>query len=209
MVGKVTGAASEEEALQKARSDAEFRLVQHMLEAIAGTRTHEFVTAKGTEDWAANAEPIVGRFSRQVGAIAAPQRSDASLHKKATGVEGVVRYRLARDAWDKALEFYHATGTGFGLTTARFFPGLEASMRTDGEVIVVSAGRGLAFRAGLREGDVIAAIDGRPVPNLDVFNRLVREVAVPGGVVTFGVESAGARRQLRMAIPRPEESPPH
>jgi hypothetical protein len=205
LVARVSGAASEDDALKQARAEAEFAMVQRLLEGLAGTRTAEFVSARGTTDWAANREPIVARFERQLGSVAAPQRSEVALRKAGSTFEGAVQYRVTKDAWDKALETYRATSPAFGLSVARLFPGLEASVRTDGELVVLSAGRGLGWRAGVKDGDVILALDGRPTPTLEVFTRLVRESAAPGVTLALTVETAGTRRVVRVAIPKPTE----
>jgi S1-C subfamily serine protease len=146
----------------------------------------------------------VARFERQVGSLVAPQRTDTALRKKDGTVAGPVRYRVSKPAFDAAVELYAATTTGFGLTVARFFPTLEASTRTEGEVMVVAMMRGLGLRAGAKEGDVIIAVDGRPVASPDAFGKLVREAAVPGSTVALTVESAGTRRVLKVVIPRVE-----
>jgi hypothetical protein len=201
VVGRARG-ATEEQALAAARVDALVTVVKQLQARLAGTRVHEYLLANPV-DVSGNVEPVVARLERQVGPLLAVQRTDAVLSKKEGVVTGPVRYRLSRSSLDEAVRFYAATATAVGVTVARFFPTLEASVRTDAELVVISASRGLAWRAGLRDGDPLLTVDGRPVVTVDAFSRLMRDATAPGATIGLGVESAGMRRTVRVTLPRP------
>lgn len=201
VVGRARG-ATEEQALAAARVDALVTVVKQLQARLAGTRVHEYLLANPV-DVSGNVEPVVARLERQVGPLLAVQRTDAALSKKEGVVTGPVRYRLSRSSLDEAVRFYAATATAVGVTVARFFPTLEASVRTDAELVVISASRGLAWRAGLRDGDPLLTVDGRPVVTVDAFSRLMRDATAPGATIGLGVESAGMRRTVRVTLPRP------
>ena len=51
-----------------------------------------------------------------------------------------------------------------------------------------------AYRAGLRPGDVIVAVDGKPVETPREFQRALADLPI-GGVMTLGILREGARRE--------------
>jgi serine protease Do len=64
-----------------------------------------------------------------------------------------------------------------------------------------------AHRAGLKEGDVIVALDGRPVAGVDDFNTKMAQV-VPGTTVTVKVLRDRKEREFKIEVAeRPQEPP--
>ena len=82
-------------------------------------------------------------------------------------------------------------------------PGLRAGLRCGRETEVF---RGLEFKKG---GDVIVAIDGRPVKSADDLVRIVSERLEPGQQSTFEVvprrQADGDRRPARRAAGEPDD----
>ncbi|MBI2893790.1 MAG: sigma 54-interacting transcriptional regulator [Deltaproteobacteria bacterium] len=69
---------------------------------------------------------------------------------------------------------------------------------TERRVIEVTEG-GLADRAGVRRGDLVVAVDGRPlVSTLDYVDRLLRRR--PGEVVELGLHRKGVERRVTVAL---------
>jgi len=65
-----------------------------------------------------------------------------------------------------------------------------------------------AQRAGLRQGDVIVTVEGRPIQHVGQFQRIIASYH-PGDQVTLDLVRYGARRQLRVQLteaPQPERS---
>jgi len=61
-----------------------------------------------------------------------------------------------------------------------------------------------ARRAGVQQGDVIVAVDSKPIQHVGQFQRIVASYH-PGDQVTLGVIRYGARRQVRVQL---SEAPP-
>ncbi len=202
LVGHADAATSDEAALAQARADALLTLLKAVESKLADTRVQEYLAAHAPGDVRGNLEPIITRFERQAGSLVAPQRTDAALRRHDGTVAGPVRYRVSKAAFDATVDLYAATGSAVGLTVARFFPTLEASTRTDGEVLVVAVTRGLGSRAGVKEGELIIAVDGHPVTTPESFVRVMREAALPGATMTLTVEAAGVRRAVKIPVPQ-------
>ncbi|MBV9062452.1 MAG: PDZ domain-containing protein, partial [Alphaproteobacteria bacterium] len=60
---------------------------------------------------------------------------------------------------------------------------------------------GPAEAAGLKTGDIIAAVDGKPAKSIPIYEmrRRLRN-QVPGTVVQFNVSSGGATRQIKVTL---------
>ena len=56
-----------------------------------------------------------------------------------------------------------------------------------------------AYRAGLRPGDVIVAVDGKPVETPREFQRALAELPI-GRVMTLGILREGARREIKVQV---------
>ena len=69
---------------------------------------------------------------------------------------------------------------------------------TEGDRVPITPG-GPADDAGLQAGDVVVAVDGDPVANLDEFVVAVR-VRLPGDVITLTVERDGERQDFDVVL---------
>ena len=210
VVGRGGPAANEEAALGMARSDALDHLVAGMLTELAGSPIHDFVASRGAEGGHGERqketiEPVARRYLRQVGPVATPERVDAVTRQRDQGVESFVRYRLSKQSYLAAVETYRQTATFQGLTVARFFPVLEGSIRTEGDLIIVGVQPGFqGALAGVRAGDVVVAVNGHAVSTVDAFNRTANDewsAALPGSTITVDLESLGARHSTRIIKP--------
>ena len=210
VVGRGGPAANEEAALGMARSDALERLAANMLTELAGSPVHDFVAARVTVDPHGERqkeaiEPVARRYLRQVGPIATPERVEAISRQREQGVESFVRYKLSKPSYLAAVESYRQTATFQGLTIARFFPELEGSIRTEGELIIVAVQPGFqGALVGVRPGDVVVSVNGHPVSTVEAFNRVANDewtAALPGSAVSIDLESLGARRSTRIVKP--------
>jgi Do/DeqQ family serine protease len=56
-----------------------------------------------------------------------------------------------------------------------------------------------AYRAGLRPGDVIKAVDGKTVDTPAQFQRALLETPI-GNVLTIGIQREGARREIKVQV---------
>jgi C-terminal processing protease CtpA/Prc len=102
---------------------------------------------------------------------------------------------------------YRETTNVEGMVVARYFPLLETTIRTDGQLVVVDLQRGRqADLAGTRAGDVVLGVGSRAVVTVDGLARAAREAwsaAAPRGSVTIDLESAGAKRSVQLWKPAP------
>jgi hypothetical protein len=210
VVGRGGPAANEEAALGMARSDALERLAANMLTELAGSPVHDFVAARVTVDPHGERqkeviEPVARRYLRQVGPIATPERVDAISRQREQGVESFVRYKLSKPSYLAAVETYRQTANFQGLTVARFFPELEGSIRTEGDLIIVGVQPGWqGALVGVRPGDVVVSVNGHPVSTVDAFTRTANDewnAAAPGSTISIELESLGARRTTRIVKP--------
>jgi hypothetical protein len=210
VVGRGGPAANEEAALGMARSDALDHLVESMFTELAGSPIHDFVAARRApaehgERQRAAVEPVARRYLRQVGPVATPERVEAVSRQREQGVESFVRYKLSKPSYLAAVEAYKQTASFQGLTVARFFPELEASIRTEGDLLVVAVQPGFqGALVGVREGDVVVGVNGHAVSTVDAFTRTANDewnAALPGGAITVDLESLGARHSTRIIKP--------
>jgi len=56
-----------------------------------------------------------------------------------------------------------------------------------------------AYRAGLRPGDVIVAVDGKPIETPREFQRALAELPI-GKVMTLGILREGTRREIKVQV---------
>ncbi|EYF06815.1 FIST N-terminal domain-containing protein [Chondromyces apiculatus] len=207
VVGRGGLAANEEAALAMARTDAVERLASNMIPELAGSPIHDFVQSRVAATGSAerrpeHAEAVARRFLQQVGAFATPERVDVVMKQQSGGIEAFARYKLPKQSYAQAVSSYRATSTFQGLVVGRFFPELEASIRTQGDLIVVDVEKNWVIsRADVRPGDVVLEINGRPVTTVESFDKVAREEwasTAPNGIITVRLESLGARRALEL-----------
>ena len=171
VVGKGEPSPTNEAAMTSARNDAIVRIVKQMNTELVGSAVYDFVQARIRDDKAAN-DAIAARFEKQFGTVASPERVDAALRKRDSGVEGFARYKLSKATYQQVLSSYRDTSTVQGMVVARFFPLLETSLHSDGDLVVVSVLKGRpADMQGVRAGDVVLSVGGHPVTTPDGFNK--------------------------------------
>jgi len=213
IVGRSGPAVDEEAALAMARSDAIARLTASMVPDLMGSPIYDFLQLRAPPEGARaerqreTIEPVARRYLKQLGTLATPERVDAVMRKQSAGVEAVARYKLSKASFNAALAAYKKTSVFLGITVGRFFPGLEGSIRTEGEIIVVATEKNWQIsQAGIRPGDVIIDVNGRAVASRDAFEKVTSDVlssAPPGSSITLQIESLGARRSVRFMVPKP------
>ena len=194
-----------ERASAAARANGVLRLLDAVTHGLDGSKVSMFVAPRlRHDDNSANAE-IVARFERQFGDVAALERTDVASRTTADGVQAFVRYRLKREVFDKLLEAYRSTASFRGVTVARFFPALAATIRTSGELVVIDVmSRSAAELAGIRAGDVILDIAGQPVSSIVSFQTVSAQAwgaIAPRQRLQLRVESAGASRDVQLVKP--------
>ncbi|WP_437812171.1 protein kinase domain-containing protein [Sorangium sp. So ce1078] len=196
VVGEGTG-ETRETALSVARADAISRLASNVVPALAGSPAYGFLQARGgTARRAGMAEAEANRYLKQVGAFATPERVDARFQERDGAVMAVARYRMRKESFDAAVQSYRRTVSAFGLTAAPIFPLLEGELTTSGDAVVVAVDdRSPAASAGVRVGDVVVAVNGRPLANFDALRYWLLDVQ-ESAAVELTVESGGARRAV-------------
>ncbi|WP_437483649.1 FIST N-terminal domain-containing protein [Sorangium sp. So ce1014] len=208
VVGRGGPAASDADALAAARSSAIERLTSGLAAELASSPLVELVAVHPPaetrpEQRAEVVERIARRFLAQVGSFATPERVDAVVRREGGRVLAFARYRLPRRSFDAAAESYRQTATFQGLTVARFFPQLEASARTSGELVVVAAPRPQRGAApGIAAGDIVLAVDERPVHSVEAFGKAAADAwarTPADGTMALQIESRGERRTVRFA----------
>jgi S1-C subfamily serine protease len=137
---------------------------------------------------------------QQTGAFATPERVEARFQEQDGAVTAIARYRLRKEDYDAAVQFYRRTASLSGLTAAPIFPALERRIRTKGELVVVAVdGKGPAAEAGVHVGDVVLTVNGRWVSGLEAFESAAQKLS-DSGLLEVDLESGGARRLVK--IPR-------
>jgi hypothetical protein len=207
VVGKGEPSASPELAMNSARNDAIVRIVKQLHQELAGTPVHEFVQARVHDDRTAS-EAIANRFLKQFGTTASPERVDAALRKRDAGVEGFARYKVSKASYQQLLASYRDTTNVQGMVVARFFPLLESTMHSEGDLVVLSVQKGRPAEAqNARAGDVILGVGGRPIPTPEALGRATADEWVntpPRGQMSIELESAGAKRSMKFFKPAPQ-----
>ncbi|AUX37877.1 MULTISPECIES: protein kinase domain-containing protein [Sorangium] len=196
VVGEGAG-ETREAALSVARADAISRLASNVVPALAGSQAYAFLEARGGGARRPGmAEAEANRYLKQVGAFATPERVDARFQERDGAVMAVARYRMRKESFDAAVQSYRRTASAFGLTAAPLFPLLEGELKTSGDAVVVAVDeRSPAQAAGVRVGDVVVAVNGRPLANFDALRYSLSNLP-EGAAVELTVESAGARRTI-------------
>ncbi|WP_437599273.1 protein kinase [Sorangium sp. So ce590] len=198
VVGEGTG-ETREAALSAARADAISRLASNVVPALAGSQAYGFLQARGGGARRAGmAEAEASRYLKQVGAFATPERVDARFQERDGAVMAVARYRMRKESFDAAVQSYRRTVSAFGLTAAPIFPLLEGELKTSGDAVVVAVDDSSpAASAGVRVGDVVVAVNGRPLANFDALRYGLLN-AQENAAVELTIESGGARRTVEI-----------
>ncbi|XYH97399.1 FIST N-terminal domain-containing protein [Sorangium sp. So ce1128] len=208
VVGRGGPTASEADALAAARNNAIERLTSGLAIELASSPVAELLVVHPPAEArpaqrAEVVERIAGRFLAQVGSFATPERVDAVVRREGGGAVAFARYRLPRQSFEAAAESYRQTATFQGITVARFFPQLEASVRTAGDLVVVAVERPRqGAEAEIVAGDVVLSVNERPVYSVEVFGKATADAwarTAPGGTVTVQIESRGERRSVSFA----------
>ncbi|WP_437998099.1 protein kinase [Sorangium sp. So ce185] len=196
VVGEGAG-ETREAALSVARADAISRLASNVVPALAGSQAYAFLEARGGGARRPGmAEAEANRYLKQVGAFATPERVDARFQERDGAVMAVARYRMRKESFDAAVQSYRRTASAFGMTAAPVFPLLEGELKTSGDAVVVAVDeRSPAQAAGVRVGDVVVAVNGRPLANFDALRYSLSNLP-EGAAVELTVESGGARRTI-------------
>ena len=192
--------------MTNARNDAIVRVVKQLHQELAGSAIHEFVQARIHDDRSAS-EAIASRFLRQFGTTSTPERVDAALRKRESGVEGFARYKLSKSTYQLLLASYRDTTNLHGMVVGRFFPLLETSLHSEGDLVVLSVQHGRPAEAqNARAGDIILNVGGRPTSTLESLIRAAGDEwsSTPlRGQMSIDIESAGAKRTLKIFKPAP------
>ncbi len=94
-----------------------------------------------------------------------------------------------------------------GKSVKHAYLGVELSGTSYGGAQVTSVDGTPAQHAGIKQGDVITAIDGKPVTNTDQFIATIDGYA-PGNTVTLTVKRAGSTKQISVKLgTRPAQAP--
>jgi eukaryotic-like serine/threonine-protein kinase len=194
-VGRGEG-ATEEQALALAHDDAIDHLVGKLLDDLGPAPLATFARSRLHAEHRAEAiHAAAARYLAQNGASSSPERVDAWARHEGRRVHALARYRLPRDAYDKAAAFYRATATFGGMTIAPVLPLLERSIRTSASLLVVAVQPGSpAAAAGVREGDGILAVNGHPTRSVQAF---AAAVAAPTAI-ELRLDEGGAARLVTL-----------
>ncbi|MGK3998548.1 FIST N-terminal domain-containing protein [Sorangium sp. So ce1024] len=207
-VGRGGPAATDAEALAAARNSAIARLASGLAGELASAPIAELLAVQppaetGPAQRAEAAERVAARYLAQVGAFATPERADAVVRQEAGGVVAFARYKLTRQSFEAAAESYRKTATFQGLTVARLFPELAATVRTAGDLVVVSVERPRQGKGpDIAAGDVVLAVNDRPVQSVEAFEKAAADAwarTPAGGTVALQIESRGERRSVSFA----------
>jgi hypothetical protein len=199
-------AANERDAQAAARIDAVERLVTELGESLGSSRYAGLLRSRSGERSASAKEAVVKQFAAAHGDVASPERTEAFMVQNGDAVEFFGQYSLPLAAYEGLKKAYEVESDYAGLTVVNLFPGLSSAVPDNAGLVIARVAPGsLAARGGLREGDVIVAIDGKPVPNVAAFKAIKGDLFYQRGephIVSITVDLDGTRRELWMRRPR-------
>jgi putative serine protease PepD len=146
--------------------------------------------------------PLVNAAGEVVGinsAIAQPPGSVSAVGGS-IGLGFAITSNQARRTSEQLIETGHATYPIIGVLLDQRYvgEGVQVSKGDQGSTAAVSPG-GPADRAGIRRGDVILAIDGRPLTQPDELIVAIR-AKTPGDAVVLRVRTASSERDVRVVL---------
>lgn len=121
-----------------------------------------------------------------------------ALYQKAEGIGFAIPVDRARQVVDDLIRFGEVRPGWLGLEAGELSPALRAALGFQGAggvVVTQVAAGGPAERLAIRVGDIIEAIQGRPVENPAAYRRLMRPVTV-GDRVTLKIFRSGKEREV-------------
>jgi serine protease Do len=126
----------------------------------------------------------------------------ASQSGGSNGVGFAIPSDLARTVMSQLVEHGSVERGWLGIVMGRLTPELAASfghVGTDGVLVDDVDGKGPAARAGVRPGDVITAIDGKPMRDMVALRNFIAQRR-PGTKVKLTVEREGKARGLELQL---------
>ncbi len=145
--------------------------------------------------------PLVGADGEVIGINSAiAQASGTGTATGSIGLGFAIPSNQARRTAEQLIETGKATYPVIGVLLDSRYTGEGVQVSTDatgGRPSVVKGGP--ADRAGIKAGDVILAIDGRPVTQADELIVAVRAKA-PGDAVTLSVRTGDRTREMRVVL---------
>jgi hypothetical protein len=194
VVGRGSG-ATEEEALAASRAAATDQLVSQLLFGLQGKPIADVVRAAGADAAGENSAAVAERLQRQLGAAISLERTDTAVRGQGGRQEMVARYRVGQDVFKAAVDRYSKVAVFRGITVAPFFPALERTVRTEGELVVVAS-----KLPDVKPGDVLLSVGGRPVTALESLAKLALETTarLPPGGLQLQLERGGEARTVAL-----------
>jgi Do/DeqQ family serine protease len=131
---------------------------------------------------------------------------NVAIYAQAQGIGFAIPVDRARKVIQDLLRFGEVHAAWIGAVTATLTPEeakrLGQSAQRGAHIVRVFSGSP-AERAGLKVGDVISSVGGKPVDSREAYNTLTSTLA-PGQQVALGVTRNGSARNVQL---RPEDAP--
>ncbi|WP_298138712.1 trypsin-like peptidase domain-containing protein [Acidiferrobacter sp.] len=131
---------------------------------------------------------------------------DSAIYTHSGGFQGIgfaIPVNLARHVFRQIVKYGHVIEGWVGVAGQTLTPALARALKlptgTRGVVVAAVYNNGPAAQAGIRPGDVIYAINGRPLRSA---NRALLTIAdtKPGTPVTLGILRTGRRLAIRLIV---------
>jgi Do/DeqQ family serine protease len=135
---------------------------------------------------------------------------NTAIYSQTGGYQGVgfaVPSNLARRVMDDLIRYGEVRRGSIGpLETIPLTTQLAAELGVTterGAVVARMSRSGSAYQAGIRPGDVIISLNGKPIDDPGQFLRMLSDTPI-GSTVTIGVLRGGAREDLKVRVTQPE-----